>query len=100
MIRHDLTRFLEDSVVVEEDTDDGLGLETLYGLYISWCHLQGETPAPEGPFRDALHRQGLQLCEDDPGSYAGVKMIGPAARDFALNNEPCDLPEPHELAGD
>jgi hypothetical protein len=35
-----LARFISECLVIEEDTDEGMDLDTLYGLYISWCCLE------------------------------------------------------------
>lgn len=81
--------FLKESVVFEDDTDDGLDVETLYGLYVSWCALDRRVPIPENAFETALQISGHRsIKENGIRIYRGLVMVGPAARDYAVNNVP------------
>jgi len=90
MIRHDLTQFIHESLVYEEDTTEGLDFDTLYGLYISWCHLQGSTPVSERALGAALRKQRFHRVRHSRNqSYAGLHMVGPAARDYVMHCDTC-----------
>ncbi|MFJ5956023.1 hypothetical protein ACIQC5_08680 [Paenarthrobacter sp. NPDC092416] len=81
--------FLQDCVVLEDDTDQGLDLETIYGLYISWCVLGRKVPIPDDAFRTALDRHGLKHTKHKGlRMYPGLRMVGPAARDYIVNSVP------------
>ena len=74
----------------EDDTSEGLDFDTLYGLYISWCHLAGAAPVSDGAFGAALTRRGLHRVRHvDHRAFAGLRMVGPAARDYVLHTDPC-----------
>ncbi|WP_347107530.1 hypothetical protein AAHB33_10745 [Paenarthrobacter sp. S56] len=78
-------RFLHECLVIEEDTDDGMDLDTLYGLYISWCGLAGVEREPEQDFLSSIRQHHLRWGRRE-GSWvlAGLKMVGPAARDYVV----------------
>ncbi|GAA2870813.1 hypothetical protein [Paenarthrobacter ilicis] len=82
--------FLSESVVFEDDTDKGLDFDTLYGLYISWCVLGRKVPIPDSAFKTALTLEGLKPEKDPTGQrvYVGMTMVGAAARDYVVNNVP------------
>lgn len=44
-------QFLHDATSPAPDTDNPLGPDCLYGLYTSWCLLQGRTPRPGAAVR-------------------------------------------------
>lgn len=46
--------FLRECVIYEEDSEEGLDLEAMYGLYISWCVLGNKVPIPESAFRTSV----------------------------------------------
>ncbi|WP_347108879.1 hypothetical protein AAHB33_18870 [Paenarthrobacter sp. S56] len=89
MTRDDFFRFMQESLVFEDDTDEGLDSESLYGLYVSWCHVARIRPEPEGSFSSACKRQGALRRRRHHGAYTGLRMVGPAARDYAMHNDPC-----------
>ncbi|MCD4849967.1 hypothetical protein LN996_04005 [Arthrobacter sp. AK01] len=81
--------FIRDCVVFEDDTENGLDFDTFYGLYISWCVLGRKIPIPDSAFKTALVREGLRsIKENGRRIYAGLSMVGPAARDYVVNSVP------------
>ncbi len=89
MTRDDLTHFIQESLVFEDDTDDALDAESLYGLYVSWCHINRTRPEPEESFSSARKRQGRLRRRRHHGAYTGLRMLGPAARDYVMHNDAC-----------
>ncbi|MFP3579609.1 MULTISPECIES: hypothetical protein [unclassified Arthrobacter] len=84
-----IARFLRDSVVFEDDTEKGLDFDTLYGLYISWCVLERKVPIPDSAFKTALQLEGIKSAKEiGHRIYPGMSMVGPAARDYVVNNVP------------
>jgi hypothetical protein len=75
-------QFLHDATSPAPDTDTPLGPDCLYGLYTSWCLLQGLTPQPERFFR-----VGMRLCRVN--IHGGrLRMKGQAAADYILSSYP------------
>lgn len=84
-----ISQFLRDSVVFEDDTEKGLDFDTLYGLYISWCVLGRKVPIPDSAFKTAVALEGLkQVKENGQRVYPGMSMVGAAARDYVVNSVP------------
>ncbi len=84
-----ISQFLRDSVVFEDDTEKGLDFDTLYGLYISWCVLGRKVPIPDSALKTALALEGLkQVKENGQRVYPGMSMVGAAARDYVVNSVP------------
>jgi len=75
-------KFLTESTVAESDTDCPLTADCLYGLYISWCILQGLDPKPDATFRAAMVRCGVDVDQ------SRLRMVGPAAADYILSSYP------------
>jgi hypothetical protein len=86
MATDNFARFLQECLVVEEDTEEGLDLDTLYGLYISWCRLENLERIPERAFGSMLRRHHLHWGRYE-GNWVlvGLRMVGPAARDYVLS---------------
>ncbi|WP_026548166.1 hypothetical protein [Paenarthrobacter nicotinovorans] len=81
--------FIRDCVVFEDDTENGLDFDTFYGLYISWCVLGRKIPIPDSAFKTALELEGLRPTKENGHRiYAGMSMVGPAARDYVVNSVP------------
>ncbi|MFE4197067.1 hypothetical protein ACFRJ9_14470 [Paenarthrobacter sp. NPDC056912] len=79
--------FLRETVAFEDDTDEGLDLDTLYGLYLSWCALGRKIPIPDSAFETGLQVAGCKrVRHNGVHIYRGLVMVGPAARDFAVTN--------------
>lgn len=51
--------------------------DQLYGLYLSWCVIAQQSPAPEPAFWDAM-RERINCHR------INLRMIGPAAADYIL----------------
>ncbi|MDR6986685.1 hypothetical protein J2Y66_001155 [Paenarthrobacter nitroguajacolicus] len=84
-----ISSFIQDCVVFEDDTENGLDFDTFYGLYISWCVLGRKIPIPDSAFKTALELEGLRpIKENGRKIYAGMSMVGPAARDYVINSLP------------
>lgn len=81
--------FLRECVVYEEDSEEGLDLEALYGLYISWCVLGAKVPVPDSAFRTSVRLSGVKHEKRNGNRYyPGLRMVGDAARDYVLNSVP------------
>jgi hypothetical protein len=75
-------QFLHDATSPDPDTDLPLGPDCLYGLYTSWCLLQGMAPK-----RVASFRAGMRLCRVK--IHRGrLRMKGRAAADYILTSYP------------
>ena len=85
MAKTPLNDFLNECVARDPDAD-GLSVEELYGLYLSWCGLAGTTPV-----RGRAFRAGLRAADIRPGRRGdrcpGLTMSGPAARDYLVHRE-------------
>ncbi|MFK0009731.1 hypothetical protein ACIQTZ_22030 [Paenarthrobacter sp. NPDC090520] len=89
MTKTHISSFLADSVYFEEDTEEGLDSDALYGLYISWCRLGNKIPAPDSVFAADVQAAGLTFLDRDGiRVYPGLRMVGPAARDYVMNSFP------------
>lgn len=95
MLKSPLQEFVNDCIVRNQDAD-GLTLEELYGLYLSWCALRGSTPAPARTFRAGLRGANIQP-EHRGGLCRGLAMTGPAACDYIVHRELplAPLPQAH-----
>ncbi|HKU35515.1 MAG TPA: hypothetical protein VJP90_08195 [Paenarthrobacter sp.] len=81
--------FLRECVVYEEDSEEGLDLEALYGLYISWCVLGSKVPIPDSAFITSVRINGVKHHKrEGTRFYPGLRMVGDAARDYVLNSVP------------
>ena len=75
-------QFLDEATIAELDTDCPLSADCLYGLYVSWCLLQGLEAKPDATFRAAMHRCGVDIYD------SRLRMVGPAAMDYILASYP------------
>jgi hypothetical protein len=76
------TLFLAEATVPDSDTDCPMSADCLYGLYVSWCVLQGIEAEPDFIFRAAMGRAGVDV-------HGGrLRMVGPAAADYILSSYP------------
>lgn len=75
-------QFLSDATAPAPDTDSPLGPDCLYGLYTSWCLLQGMKPKPDTSFR-----KGMRMCRINVDS-GRLRMKGRAAADYILTSYP------------
>lgn len=86
----DYTRFIQDCIASDDAEDHGLTDDEMYGLFLSWCHLQGQPPTPCKPFWKAMSAHGLRTRRRINRRYVrpGLRMTGPAALDYILANRP------------
>ncbi|CAI3799363.1 hypothetical protein [Pseudarthrobacter sp. MM222] len=75
-------QFLRDATSPAPDTDCPLGADCLYGLYTSWCLLQGMAPKPGRSFR-----AGMRLCRVNV-HHGRLRMKGRAAAAYILASYP------------
>ncbi|MBT2549697.1 hypothetical protein [Arthrobacter sp. ISL-65] len=75
-------QFLHDATYPAPETDSPLGPDCLYGLYTSWCLIQGLTPKTDSSFRAGMRRCRVNL------RGARRKMKGRAAADYILASYP------------
>ena len=80
-----LEDFLNECVAPDPD-GDGLSMEELYGLYLSWCGLGGLAPVRARAFRAGLRAAGV-LTENHGSRCPGLRMAGPAACDYLVHRE-------------
>jgi hypothetical protein len=85
MLKSPLDDFVHDCIARNQDAD-GLTQEELYGLYLSWCSLQGSTPTPARTFRAGLRAVNIQPHRHS-GLCRGLTMTGPAACDYIVHRE-------------
>ena len=85
MTKTPLEDFLKECVAPDPD-GDGLSMEELYGLYLSWCGLEGLTPVRTRAFRAGLRAAGVR-AESHGSRCPGLRMTGPAACDYLVHLE-------------
>lgn len=93
----EIARFFQDCIVRDE-CGVGMNVDTLYGLYISWCVLNSKDPVSDHAFRAALRAEGL--CPKKQGRneiIPGLSMTGPAATDYILNSRPSLMTTPTRI---
>ncbi len=85
MTKTPLEDFLNECVAADPD-GDGLSVEELYGLYLSWCGLAGFAPVGGRGFRAGLRAANVRT---DHGGIRcpGLRMTGPAACDYLIHRE-------------
>lgn len=74
--------FLTEAVSADPGSDTGLDCEEFFGLYTSWCLLNGRSPESAETLWNVLARKGIT-----PGKNA-LAMTGPAAADYILSSAP------------
>lgn len=75
-------QFLEQATITEPDTDCPLSADSLYGLYTSWCIINGLDAESDSTFRTAMGHCGVDLND------SRLRMVGPAAADYILSSYP------------
>ena len=79
----DFDRFLYEAIAADREAGAGLGPDTLYGLYTSWCMVSHSPIAsPLALFIALKERHGIS-----PSSNR-LAMTGPAATDYILASAP------------
>jgi hypothetical protein len=84
-----MAKSLEDFLnecVARDPGADGLSLEELYGLYLSWCALEGFAPVRGRTFRTGLRAANIPSAHCG-ALYPGLVMAGPAACDYLVHRE-------------
>lgn len=85
MTKTPLEDFLNECVTADSD-GDGLSVEELYGLYLSWCGLAGFVPVGGRGFRAGLRAANVPT-EHRGMRCPGLRMTGPAACDYLIHRE-------------
>jgi hypothetical protein len=90
MTTTDYARFLTACICVDSNLDEGLAGDELYGVYISWCLLQGERPEASEAFWAAMRELGIGDHRRASRRFIrpGLRMTGPAAVDYILARRP------------
>lgn len=87
MTKTPLEEFLKECVGPDPD-GDGLSVDELYGLYLSWCGLERSAPVGGRAFRAGLRAANVRI-EHRGSRCPGLRMTGPAAYDYLVHR---DLP--------
>ncbi|MFM9432004.1 hypothetical protein [Arthrobacter sp. MP_2.3] len=85
MTKTPLEDFLNECLAADPD-GDGLSVEELYGLYLSWCGLEGVAPVGGRAFRAGLCAANVHI-ENRGRRCPGLRMTGPAACDYLVHRE-------------
>lgn len=84
-------RFMSECIIKDPDKESGLRDEEMYGLYLSWCALNGKKPSSDHVFWSAIKELGhTRNYHHDDGHHLwpGLSMTGPAAVDYILSSQP------------
>lgn len=83
------TRFLSECITRDLEKHPGLREGELYGVYLSWCLLNGEKPCPDASLWATMSQQGHE-SHSAAGQmvWPGLSMTGPAAVDYILASQP------------
>ncbi|MDP9998389.1 hypothetical protein J2W15_001888 [Pseudarthrobacter sulfonivorans] len=86
----DYARFIQDCIATDPVEDHGPTEDEMYGVYLSWCILHGQLPAPCKSFWMAMAILGLRTRRRINRRYIrpGLRITGPAALDYILANRP------------
>lgn len=84
------TRFLSECITCNPENQTGLREDEIYGVYLSWCVINAETPCPEPSLWTAMKRYPHHNPEHASGRrvWPGLAMTGPAAVDYILASQP------------
>lgn len=87
---HNFARFLSECIACAPGKQPGLSDDELYGVYLSWCFLNAETPGSDSSLGAALSQQGHVEIYGAQGRrvWPGLTMKGPAAVDYILASQP------------
>ena len=85
MAKTPLEDFLNECLAADPD-GDGLGMEELYGLYLSSCALEGFAPIGGKAFRAGLRAANVRT-EHRGSRCPDLRMAGPAACDYLVHRE-------------
>lgn len=83
-------RFLSECITSDPDKESGLRDEEMYGVYLSWCALNGKQPGSDHAFWAAVTELGHSRNYHNDGHHVwpGLTMTGPAAVDYILSSQP------------
>jgi hypothetical protein len=86
----DYARFVQECIAADTPDDHMLTEDQLFGVYLSWCALFGQTPGPCESFWAAMSRLGIHERRGNDQRYLrpGLRMTGPAALDYILASQP------------
>ena len=84
MTKTPLEDFLTECVAA--DPDGGLSVEELYGLYLSWCGLEGVAPVGGRAFIAGLRAANVRI-ENRGRRCPGLRMTGSAACEYLVHRE-------------
>ncbi len=89
MTLSDYKRFIADCIAVDAGEDCGLTDDELYGVYISWCAMQGHSIDPCKAFWAAMTDLGFHRRRRVNRRYVrpGLRMKGPAAVDYIIASQ-------------
>ena len=85
MTKTPLDDFLTECVAADPG-GDGLSVEELYGLYLSWCGLEVVAPLGGRAFRAGLRAANVRV-EHRGRQCPDLRMTGPAACDYLIHRE-------------
>ena len=85
MTKTPLEDFLNECVAADPG-GGGLSVEELYGLYLSWCGLEGFAPVRGRVFRAGLRAANVRI-EHRGRRCPDLRMTGPAACDYLIHRE-------------
>lgn len=76
-------RFLSEAIAADREAGAGLGPDTLYGLYTSWCRItHARTASPRALFKALEDGHGISCSSN------ALAMTGPAATDYIVASAP------------
>jgi hypothetical protein len=82
-------RFLAECIINDPAQQPGLREDEMYGVYLSWCFLNQEQPAPDAAFWAAMSDSGYKKSNTAGRKVCpGLGMKGPAAVDYILSSQP------------
>lgn len=86
----DYRRFLSECIIDDPHQQPGLREEEMYGVYLGWCLLNHQRPAPDEAFWAAMGARGHNRRPRTAGQhlFPGLGMKGPAAVDYILSSQP------------
>lgn len=84
------TRFLSECFVENPGRQPALSEDELYGVYVSWCLLNGQQPGSTTSLWAAMDQRGHTGQQRATGrhEWPGLTMKGPAAVDYILSSQP------------
>lgn len=84
------TRFLSDCFFQDRERQPALREDDIYGVYVSWCLLNGQKPGPATSLWVAMDQRGYMNQHRETGrpEWPGLSLKGPAAVDYILTSQP------------